>query len=699
MRRTLLAVAVLAAVGVAIEMRGDDDSPRSFIADAAASPHAGAVTRSAPALPVGHRITGRTVDTHRQPIAGAAVTLDGATTVVSDDTGAFAFDLAGSRLAAVKGPAYGERYVSDDNTLELEIGPSVVVHVVDRAGAPIAGALIDTPSCQASTGVDGIARLRTVDPLLSSFFVSARGFVSRQNALSAGNDPASVVDVKVVLAPAVPFAGTVVDEHDRPVPGAEIYARTDGLVYWVEFAKSDNKGHFAIDDFGPGWIDLQASTAVDVPVPTARFVLGSTPRRDVVLHVERGAIVSGIAVDASGHPVRRAEISVAPGGSTHTGDDGRFSLPGIRPGSVTVDAHAGTLGTPTQTVAIPRRGHVEARLVMTDSVIAGTILSDRGHPVVDATVTATGPDGDVMRHDARTDAAGAFVVAGLPPGTYKIEALREVEEAEWTKPQLAHTGARDLAIVMPDVARIRGRVLQDGKPVEFFGVTARSRAVPQYARDGRFILDGVSLGTASVTIVGPTFARRVIDHIAVRDDDLDLGDIDVTAGRRLRGSVVDAAGMPVAGASVVVQHGALNTSIVALTDHVSEARGARTDATGHFELVGLPADISDLLVQAAQPDRGLAVPRPLIDDVVLVLGATGSLTGTVIDEPDGPIGHEVHVVSLSDAHSYMTTTSAGRFAIDQLVPDNYEVWLDDLGPATTFHVGAHETATVALERL
>jgi hypothetical protein len=209
----------------------------------------------------------------------------------------------------------------------------------------------------------------------------------------------------------------------------------------------------------------------------------------------------------------------------------------------------------------------------------------------------------------------------------------------------------------------------------------------------------VARGTVSVSIVGPTFARRVIDNIAVADRDIDLGDIDVTVGRRLRGSVVDAAGIPVAGASIVVGHGSMNASIVSLADHVNESRGARTDATGRFELVGLPDDISDLLIQAAQPDRGLAVPQLLVDDVVVVLAATGSLTGIVIDEPDGPIWHEVHVESLTDGHAYMATTSAGRFAIAQLAPDDYEAWLDDLGPLVTFHVDAHATATVALERL
>lgn len=339
---------------------------------------------------------------------------------------------------------------------------------------------------------------------------------------------------------------------------------------------------------------------------------------------------------------------------------------------------------------------------MKDSSLAGSVTTSDGTPVGDVRVIAEGPiDGnDVNAHDVDTDDAGEFDFHGLPPGAYKLSFARNREGSQFSSPVIVHTGNRDLALVAPDITSVHGRVVQDGKPVAFFGVSAADAPpVPQHTRDGRFALDDVEPGTIAIAIVGPTFERRVIANVTVAPDrPTDLGDIDVTAGRIVRGRVVDASGAPVAGAAVVVQAGAAFATTATLETESAGMRGAASDDTGAFELAGLPDNTAGLTIQASAPGHGLAPPRPLAGSTIeLVLAATGSVTGTVVNDPPGQIWHLVHVTSATDGHSYETSTHEGEFAIEQLSPGDYKAVLDDdERTATTFHVAPSQTTTVAM---
>lgn len=107
-------------------------------------------------------------------------------------------------------------------------------------------------------------------------------------------------------------------------------------------------------------------------------------------------------------------------------------------------------------------------------------------------------------------------------------------------------------------ARITGRVMLDGTPVRYFGVsvlqadewTVEREPTAFRQPDGRFDIafDGRPL---HVVMAGPGFAREVVavDHAA------DVGVIEVHRGRTLEGHVRDAAGMPIADAEVYLDQG------------------------------------------------------------------------------------------------------------------------------------------------
>jgi protocatechuate 3,4-dioxygenase beta subunit len=682
-------------------------APRAVATPPVSAPRVAAVEipRAPAPQPPGPQLVGHVVDYDHHAVPGAKVTLDGTRTTLSDDDGEFAFPDVTPGLhhaSAENGQGYGEDEVTLDRPAQIELltGPPMVVHVVDLAGAPIAGAKVQALYTR-QTDRDGRAWFRRVSKGLIAISVEAAGFMSRERGLTLSDDPRHAMQIEIKLAPSVLIGGIVLDQDGSPVPGAEIYAHSHGLSDFIKYDNADDQGHFRLDGFGPGPIELSAWSAFDVPAPGPPIVIGKTPR------VERGGTVAGIAVDPQGHPLAGVHVSTtpAPGDGQITDDSGRFEQLGVKPGKAFVDASTATLGTQTKILFMPRHGRVEVRLVMTESSLAGTVTTSDGTPAAGARVIADGPiDGnDVNSHQLDAGDAGQFDFHGLPPGTYSVWFTRSFGHGHPSSPIKVRTGTRNLALVVPDIASVHGRVVQDGKPVEFFGVSVAGDApVPQHTRDGRFVLDDVEQSTFAIAIVGPTFQRRVIENVTVTPDRLtNLGDIRVTAGRIVRGRVVDASGAPVAGAAVVVQPGAAFATTVTLGTQNAGMRGVESDQVGAFELAGLPDDTAALTIQASAPGHGIAPPRPVTGSLIeLVLAATGSITGTVVNDPPGYIWHIVRVTSVTDGHSYETSTKDGEFAIEQLSPGDYQAVLDDDDrTATTFHVAPGQATTVAMTRL
>lgn len=651
------------------------------------------------------RLTGHAFDDKHHPIAGATITLNDRRSVVTTADGSFAFDgmtNGGYELAGQKGELYGELdyYFSDDPAeLTLRDGPRLAIHVVDRGGRPVSGAKVsELVRPDRFTDPRGNTELRGMDLGQARFSVEAPGFASTEVQLDLGEDPRVASETTVALEPSAPISGVVIGPDGQPMPGVRVHAdRTDRN--WSDLATADDRGRWTLTSFGAGEIQLDASTERDIMVPAPPVMLDGRPRSDLVVRLERGATVSGIAVDRAGKPV--AGVRVEAGTSSADADkSGRFAIAGLVAGSFTLSASSDTLGTSPQDVTVPRGGHLEVRLVMVPSSIAGTVVNGHGQPVANATVFAHG----VTSKFARSDAHGRFDLKGLAPGDYKVSVTGENESIFKLTPDVTlHTGERNARLLVPDPASIVGRVVMNGKPVDYFGVAVWSPDSstgpdPIRARDGRFEEPDVRPGTVAVTIVGPSFQSLRLDGVVVDEGGrVDLGDIAVEPGTHVHGRVVDGAGRPVAGAAVVIDSGDSLESSVDLHADPDGPRGVRTDARGRFEIAGLPYAQSDAHIQASSAS-GLALPRPLTDQdlagtIELVLVPVGSLAGTK------PVGRDfVHVTSLAGGRQFNAFSSDPNFGIDQLPAGDYIATMDDvIAPGTVFHVDAGQTARIALD--
>jgi len=653
------------------------------------------------------RLTGHAFDDKHRPVAGATITLDDRRTAISAADGSFAFDGVshdGYLLAGRKGEMYGdaEYFLTDDDPAELTLreGPRVAIHVVGHDGRPVFYAKISNYTrFDKLTDPRGNAEILGTDLGTTRVSIEAPGYASTDAEFDVGQDPRVAIEKTIVLGPSAPIAGVVLDADGQPVPGARIHAeRTDHM--WLDVTTSDDRGHWSLTSFGAGEIELSASTERDIAAPAAPVVLDGTPRSDLVIRVERGATVSGVAVDRAGKPV--AGVRVDAGGAAVDADKrGRFQLVGLEPGDLTLSATSDMLGSVAQTLPVPRGGHAEVRFVMVPSSIAGVVSNGHGKPVSKAMVFAHGPGSKF----APTDAHGRFDFKGLPPGDYQLSVTRADESIFKATPEVSvHTGDRNAALVVPDAASIVGRVVMDGKPVDYFGVALAGSGTagspdPIRALDGRFEEPDQRPGTFAVTIVGPGFQSRRIDDVVVREGGrVDLGDIAVHPGRRVRGRVVDGTGRPVANAAVVIEGGDSLDSSVEMHGELDGPRGVHTDAQGRFEIAGLADSYAqtDAHVQASSAS-GIALPRPLVDadfarGIELVLVPVGAVAGTKPAARDF-----VHVISLADGRETSAFGSEPTFSLDQLPAGDYIAAMDDVvAPPTVFHVDAGQTAHVAL---
>jgi hypothetical protein len=182
----------------------------------------------------------------------------------------------------------------------------------------------------------------------------------------------------------------------------------------------------------------------------------------------------------------------------------------------------------------------------------------------------------------------------------------------------------------------------------------------------------------------------------------ELGDIEVEGGRSVHGRVVGADGAPVGGVEVSVSTNSRSVDL-SLRAELDGARGARTDAAGRFEIDGLPEDLTDAKIGAADADRGRAMPQPLDEaalnsEIVLQLEATGEIVGSVANEHPNEI-YRVHIDAMDEASTYVAHLDHGEFSVNMLPPGDYVVALrgDVVLPPQRVHVTGGASTPVAFE--
>lgn len=609
-------------------------------------------------------------------------------------------EASGGRLSAASpshltGEAPGRHYQGEQaaGTLSgptFSLRPTAILAgtVRDVEGRPVADAEV---RLQPDTAGSSRQWPRTATDERGGFRLRARpGLPWRVTAVREGFAPGTVAvpplapraarsGLEIVLTRGAVASGRVIDAEERPVAGAMLRlfpADRDDRAFFlaqaageeVPEATADAEGRFELRHLPPGRFDLIARAAgfvprtlpgIEVPPGTAAVDLGTVA-------LSPGAAIEGRVVDLRGQPIAGAAVMVSldelsslaspmpsldelTGATTDT--EGRFRIPDLAPGTVVglkvmapgrVDAEVPGIEAPTPS---------PVEIVLRPAArVAGRVVDERRQGIAEAQVVLTAEaqravfGGQALPGGAlgqtMTDAAGAFVIEGVAPGTatlvatasgYRPARREGIEVAEGAEVAGIEVELSAGAVVTGRVSGADGLPLPDADvevvrpPVEgLFDLLGSIGLRTQTDADGVYRLEGVPEGQLSI-------AAQHRDHLrAVRDLDVEAGenrlDLRLERGLEVEGRVLDAVGGPVAGAQLYLG-GQQQMSLV---------RPVSSAEDGSFRFTGVAPGTYDLWARkegqggAEARLEGVRVAAANVTGLELRLEGGGAIRGRIL---------------------------------------------------------------------
>ena len=271
-----------------------------------------------------------------------------------------------------------------------------------------------------------------------------------------------------VLRPGLTIEGTFADHRGKPLPHATVVAwPTDwAQVRQVSSAQTDGQGRFLIKNLAPGIYRLETRTDFGERPPNATLEGVTAGASGVEIRLPEPGMISGRVRDEHGNPIQGIEVRAAPesddmrgGGGGWTDQEGEFRIEGLHGEKFKVVAnwnrqvlfepgkplerhalHPGYASSPLRNVSIGtkdleiqrERGHE----------MSGVILGIDGLPAEGASIAIMAQDGNGPSGAVVAQADGQFLMYGLKPGTYRIEAWAKDGTRARLKAQAGDTNLR-----------------------------------------------------------------------------------------------------------------------------------------------------------------------------------------------------------------------------------------------------------------
>ncbi|MFO0611321.1 MAG: carboxypeptidase regulatory-like domain-containing protein [Polyangiaceae bacterium] len=428
----------------------------------------------------GGRLEGRVLEENRLPVAGVRIeiaatsgTFEALTYTASDGTFAVAAapeevvltlarPEAPSEVAArvvVDVPSGGKR---ETEIILPTVRPNVNVRVSDERGGAIDRAEVRAVSLDAQTllektvftDVEGKAELPGATGLPLRFVVEHPGYAPATLTVDAADR-----DIGITLQSALQAHGVITARGGRDkLEGADIVLYTRA---GARHTSTNEFGEFDVPDLGEGRIRVVVSR-VGYASSTRVILFDGDGRRPVELppiDLKPAGSVEGTVVDSEGKPIAGARVAMdavptylpmgrMPAGIVTTDKDGRFTLPGLPEGKVSLEAYSPDLG----------RGDVDeveiAAERTTDRVVVVIAEEDYEPPKVlgagSIAITLAQQGGDVVILAVPNGSEAEF--GGLEPGDVILSIMGQpVYTVEQARALLSGPLGQDVTI---DVSRL-----------------------------------------------------------------------------------------------------------------------------------------------------------------------------------------------------------------------------------------------------
>ena len=454
-------------------------------------------------------VRGTVYGSRRQPVSGAKLSLPvgkDRVTVVSDGSGAFAFDSVERRRQSIRidhrdypvafqqielSPTQDELVVRVD----LLAGLAIAGRVRDENREPVPWAVVTVHSRGrklggTKAGGDGLFETPPVSTTAPDVQLRcvAKGYLPLQQPVLAGQR-----DVALMLARSARIAGRVVDARTGE-PVERFTVRFIG----APGAKNEKESHtwnrsFAGDGgrWDTGKLQLRAGFTTSVEIRAAGYA--SAIHRDVVARIdarndelttelEAGATIRG-RVQAGTRPVAGATVKIVPAhnplepGAYHdTGhrmarcdDTGRFTFDHVGAGDLHLAVEHPDWGLVLQKVLVPAATPSLEVVVRLDAqaTLTGVVIGTDGRAAAKAQVVLSAVQVQGLRYrswQTRADDSGRFRLERLPPGVYRLARTtgeKDEQLARFVEIQAAKRHSVDLRPVPG--ARLVGKIKVGGE--------------------------------------------------------------------------------------------------------------------------------------------------------------------------------------------------------------------------------------------
>lgn len=693
-------------------------------------PPAGAAPPARFVLPSAGRLRGRVVDRGSRRGVAAAVVWPGhdpGAFAVSGPGGGFELPARAAERFWIQAEADGREprrlFVEPraDGTLpalEVELAGAAALAglAVDAGGRPLAGVRVAATPAGAEASPRpfrlGRAASRAVSDGEGRFLLPrlAAGGAYDVEAVKDGFAPLRVRaggappgPLRLVLAPARAAYGRAVDAGERPLQGVEVRLSASGAAGAADaLAATGADGRFTLPALPASEVDLAARKRGFVPLTVRGLEVppGDGPADLGALVLVPGAELRGTVEDPAGAPVPEVSVWLVE-------DEGQSalsfeSLRRTAPDAVT-DGRGEFLVAdlpPRHKVhlALAREGFLSETLLGLEvpppealritlergAWVSGRVVDGDGAPVALARVSVRerqAPDGTVgasryRPEGARTvesDAAGAFLLAGVAPGEVELQARAAgFQVPEPTLLELPVAGGVDgVELTLEPGAVIAGRVAgRRGGPVAGARMLLGELAAAT-ADDGRYRLEGAPLGerTLHVRHRGYAWQSRELEVLPGEN----VADFELDGGLPVTGRVLDADGTGVVGARVELR----------LRDPLQRREyRAATGAEGRFEVAEVVAGRYDLEAAAdgyvnAVAEDAFAVADARVDGVEIRLAAGARVSGRLLglDYEELAVAHVA--AERGERELAGTVDYEGRYEVRDLGPGSWLVkaWL------------------------
>ncbi|WP_236605422.1 carboxypeptidase regulatory-like domain-containing protein [Sandaracinus amylolyticus] len=554
--------------------------------------------------------------------------------------------------------------------LVLTIAPvaRVAGQVMGIDGAPVSGAEIVLagsgvwPARTMQTGADGRFVLEDVPP----------GVYEVQAHASTGAAPPRrglVIEaggrayLTFHLEPGATMVGQVIDgETDAPIAGAQIVVAEGELAIAPRALRSNGEGAFRVAGLASGDHHVTVHAEGYVPVVGARW----TPGEPLRLTMERGAVLSGIVLDARRRPVEGARLEVL----GESGDRQPIAMDGASVAfrAEVFRAHEQALGAgpPASLGALEVTSDVPPIPLAPAAYEAPVELASTSAPAA--------PRMGAIASGFVTASDGTFRIEGVPPGHVQLVA-RKAGFAPGSSERVWVGAGRErdrIEIVLEPSGRIEGEVVDErGDEVASAMIEHRSDAEP-WPRvtvsdaSGRFVLEDVA---GAVTIRANVAGRAPVQ---VR--------VDVSAGGRERVRVVLPAPGPSIEGRTVDERGrevaSVQVRVESMAPGESAPRVVFSDERGRFAIDDAPPGPWRVSADHADYAQGDPVDLDTIEgELRVVVRAGANVRGRVVDAMSGEAIEGASIVierAEGPPLSRDTRSDAeGSFVIPRAVPASY----------------------------